>query len=133
MAKQIQLKDKDGLVYPITLEKIDTNIEYVTGELFNGKKVYRQRKQLSALPNSGRTDYPHNISGITQVIKMEGQYSSPNIAASYPINYAVPTGGSSDNAESIATNMNATVISVKTGNDRSNLTINFVDIYYLKD
>ena len=100
--------------------------EASTGEKWiDGKSIYRKTINFGALPNATTKSVAHNITGLSDVVKIEG------IAKSSSGNYSsVPVVPGNANALCDC-NVNATDVSMSSGSDRSSWSA-YVTIYYTK-
>ena len=100
--------------------EVDTKVKWV-----DNKTIYRKTINFGALPNATTKDVAHGISGLSEVVKIEG------IAKNSSGNYtSVPVVPSNANALCDCS-VNATNISMSAGSDRSGWSA-YVTIYYTK-
>lgn len=117
--------------------------EFVNGQLFfpnpnltsytpqtpNYRQVYRKTINFGPLPNTGSTSVAHNISansGLT-FTRLYGAASDTTSLAYLQLPYASPTL-----AHNIELSANATTVTITTGSNRSNYTMCYVILEYLK-
>lgn len=100
--------------------------ETYTGERWiDGKSIYRKTINFGALPNATTKSVAHGVSGLSEVVKIEG------IAKSSSGNYAsVPVVPGNANALCDCS-VNATDVTMTAGSDRSGWSA-YVTIYYTK-
>ncbi len=145
-----QLVDKDGnIIIPdigINLDDVvysDDPTEVVTdiidpnsysldekwtgGYWIDNKKIYKKTINFGALPNNDVKGVNHDISNLDQVIKLEAIARSTS-----PDNQApLPYSSTSNLGFGITLSVSSSIISIRTGYDRSGYSA-YVTIYYTK-
>lgn len=120
-----------GLFSP---QEFMSNQQYNLSDPSTFKTVYRMSINFGALPNTGTKSVPHNIQGILPTptnfsfTHIYAAATDPNTPFFIPIPYASPTL-----ANNIEINVDATNVNITTGSNRSNYTICYVVLEYLKN
>lgn len=108
-----------------SLNEQDTGFTWI-----NGAKIYKKTINFGNLPNNGWKAVNHNITGLAQVVKIEGAVHNTDSADNeyYPLPLMFRGLDSSYNTQTTVTN---TDVAMSTTMDRSMFTA-YVTIYYTK-
>lgn len=109
----------EPIVFDYSTTETDTGTKWI-----NGDAIYKKTVNIGSLPNATTKMVTHNISNFAQLIKLEGNFTNGTNSA--PIPYAAPTA-----AKSVQAYVDATNITIGTGEDRSTYT-GYVTLYYTK-
>lgn len=93
----------------------------------DGKPLYQKTVDCGALPSNTTKNVNHNISNIDFIVKAEGYALAPGVN-SIPIPFTNDTNSTSQ----LALITTTSVISLRTGIDRSAYTKTYVTLYYTK-
>ncbi len=130
MAKKIQFKDKLNVpLYPVTIQKITTGVEYGTDEWIDGKQVFRKRVNCGTLPATATNQvYDLGVSIAYTTLRMYAIAKGPSNSLAVPNCFPDSTG--TYNIYLLIKSDNK--IEIHVGRDRSTYTL-FVDTYYTKN
>lgn len=95
----------------------------------DGNAIYKKTVYISSLPNSTSTDYPHNISNLSQVIKIEG-FMLTSSGGAWPLPQ-VPNPTASSLSTGIRVSVSSTDITIDAGSNRSSNSA-YITLYYIK-
>lgn len=115
----IGVYDEPPIILDYATVEINTGTRWITGDI-----IYKRTVSLGALPNATTATVAHNISNFDTLVKLEGVFTNGTNSGSIP--YASPTA-----TKSIQAYVDATNITIVTGEDRSGFT-GYATIYYTK-
>ena len=115
----IAVYGNDPIILDYSTTEINTGATWV-----NGATIYKKTISIGALPNNTTKTVAHNITGLSLLIRLEGNFTNGTNSA--PIPYSAPT-----TSKNVQAYIDATNITIGTGEDRSAYS-GYVTLYYTK-
>lgn len=101
--------------------------EVATGATWiDGKTIYKKTINFGSMPNNATKSVPHGISNLGMMVKIEGiaWYSTG-------VGFWIPFGSPVEVSNSVAVNTDMTLVTMRTGTDRSSANA-YITLYYVK-
>ena len=112
------------IIMDYSTSEVDTGAKWI-----DGTAIYKKTVHISSLPNSTSTDYPHSISNLSQIIKIEG-FMLTSSGGAWPLPQ-VPNPTASSISTGIRVSVSSTDITIDAGSNRSSNSA-YITLYYTK-